>query len=505
MIMRLMACVTAGLLVCFAQDSKSERFKAPKIWDEKELADWGLPVAGINQRPHHYTEKEYYAAPVTNLRSYPVYHPDREPKGYMEWLKKQGAQSLIEDGKARTKEEWIKEGERVWEQMDLHVARTADPRALELIRDRQAIAREERHTKEGYLYDLRWVVESGGQVKLSVRECSACHNRVLADGSVVVGGQGNFPDVPAGELANILFADLPGPVSPGAKPPSAGEAAYAAVGVRWIKDDIHGRMKTMKDEEAQALVDADVPGTFARVNGSPYWTSKIPPLWETRHHRYLDHTGTHRNRGPADIARYAALVTTADDGSIGPHRFLSDYQRRIRVRYPDDALFALGMYISYGLKAPENPNKPSALSQAGEKVFGRAACLACHTPPAYTSGALMPVDGFTPPDSPVTKSLNILRSMRLGADPGVALKTRKGTGYYRVPSLRNVWARPLIEHSGSIASLEDWFDRKRLRPDYVPSGWKGPGVKTRAVPGHEFGMDLSAEDKRALIAFLRTL
>jgi hypothetical protein len=56
-----------------------------------------------------------------------------------------------------------------------------------------------------------------------------------------------------------------------------------------------------------------------------------------------------------------------------------------------------------------------------------------------------------------------------------------------------------------MTSLEDWFDPKRLRDDYVPSGWKGPGVKTRAVKGHEFGLDLSAADKRALIAFLKTL
>ena len=54
-------------------------------------------------------------------------------------------------------------------------------------------------------------------------------------------------------------------------------------------------------------------------------------------------------------------------------------------------------------------------------------------------------------------------------------------------------------------TLEDWFDPRRLRDGYVPTGWKTPGVKTRAVKGHEFGLKLSAKDKRALIAFLRTL
>jgi hypothetical protein len=56
-----------------------------------------------------------------------------------------------------------------------------------------------------------------------------------------------------------------------------------------------------------------------------------------------------------------------------------------------------------------------------------------------------------------------------------------------------------------VATLEDWFDLRRLRDDYVPTGFKGYGVKNRSVKGHEFGLTLSAEDKVALIAFLKTL
>jgi len=56
-----------------------------------------------------------------------------------------------------------------------------------------------------------------------------------------------------------------------------------------------------------------------------------------------------------------------------------------------------------------------------------------------------------------------------------------------------------------VATLEDFFDPKRLRDDYTPTGFKGYGVKTRAVKGHEFGLKLSADDKNALIAFLKTL
>jgi len=39
----------------------------------------------------------------------------------------------------------------------------------------------------------------------------------------------------------------------------------------------------------------------------------------------------------------------------------------------------------------------------------------------------------------------------------------------------------------------------------VLTGFKGHGVKTRAVTGHAFGLNLSPEDKKALIAFLKDL
>ena len=95
--------------------------------------------------------------------------------------------------------------------------------------------------------------------------------------------------------------------------------------------------------------------------------------------------------------------------------------------------------------------------------------------------------------------------VRVGTDPTLTMRTRRGTGYYKIPSLRGVWYRGPFEHSGSVATLEDWFDARRLRDDYVPTGFKGADVATRAVPGHRFGLALAAADKAALIAFLKTL
>ena len=60
-------------------------------------------------------------------------------------------------------------------------------------------------------------------------------------------------------------------------------------------------------------------------------------------------------------------------------------------------------------------------------------------------------------------------------------------------------------HDASITSLEELFDAARLSPDYQRKGWSPPGVKTGPVPGLEFLVRLSPEEKTALIAFLRSL
>ena len=115
----------------------------------------------------------------------------------------------------------------------------------------------------------------------------------------------------------------------------------------------------------------------------------------------------------------------------------------------------------------------------------------------------MPVRGFAVPEGD-RKRFAILPTW-IDTDPTLTLKTRRGTGYYKVPSLRGVWYRGPFEHNGSVATLEDWFDPQRLGDDYVPTGFRNVGVKSRAVAGHEYGLDLSEADRAALIAFLRTL
>jgi hypothetical protein len=83
----------------------------------------------------------------------------------------------------------------------------------------------------------------------------------------------------------------------------------------------------------------------------------------------------------------------------------------------------------------------------------------------------------------------------VGTDPELAMLSRRGTGYYKVPSLKGVWYRGPFGHGGGSPSLEDWLDAARV---------KGSSLR-RPVVGHEFGVRLTARDRTALIAFLKTL
>jgi hypothetical protein len=171
-------------------------------------------------------------------------------------------------------------------------------------------------------------------------------------------------------------------------------------------------------------------------------------------------------------------------------------------RYSDAQLYALARYL-YSLEPPPNPNRVTDLTRRGEAVFESQQCARCHTPPLYTNNRLIPAPGFRPPDDHLRR-FDVM-DVVIGTDPGLAPATRRGTGYYKVPSLEGVWYRGPFGHSGPVASLEDWFDPARVRDDYVPTGFRGAGGRPRAVPGHLFGLALSDEDRRALIAFLRTL
>lgn len=478
----------------------------PTTWDDAKVASTQTPLADPAASPKHVSADYYYQIPVRPIyKGYPVYEPSHEPAGYLEWLEQQEPVILWDDrGHApplRTEADWIAAGEIVFD------ASPGPNRFFRIEEVRNPVWYQKvgaRVSKDGVLPGLQYVVKTKGVIELGVLSCASCHTRVMPDGSILKGAQSNQPL--QRQAAYGMRTGLA----------ASSDAAQYTTQLRglfkslhsapWVRPDPEARLDTMSAAEIAGVLDAVPPGTSLRQGTNTFLPMQVPDLIGVKDRRYLDHTGLERHRSVGDFMRYAAmnqgLDLLASYGGFVPASVLQQPASQTRFRYSDEQLYALTLYV-YSLQPPPNPNAFDALAERGQKVFEREGCAMCHTPPLYTSNKLTPADGFQIPPEHL-KLYDILR-VSVRTDPTLALRTRRGTGYYKVPSLKGVWYREMFPHDGSCATLEDWFDPARLRDDYVPTGFKGYGIERRAVPGHEFGLRLSAEDKRALIAFLKTL
>jgi hypothetical protein len=468
----------------------------PKTWSEAELADWATPLAGINVRPAHMPSAEYYGLPEDNLKTWPVYLSGKEPSGYWEMLQRVGPKPMIEPDKLGTDVEWIEAGRTVFAQMDHLHLRTADPTLIEMVRRGDYLV----PLPDGTAANVRWVPTANG-VALGFLNCAGCHRSITPDGRVIDGAPSfalparrTGPPGPAivsraHQLQHYLDGAAPVHMPPG----PFGLWVYSAYGVPWLNDDVQTRLKDMTQAEFGTLLAVGLRGgAIPRWNGSVYYPTKVPDLIGIKDRKYIDHTGTHRNRGISDLMRYAALVSTAEATKFGPYEMSLPGSELPKVRRSDATLYALAMYIE-SLKPPANPNPFDEKARNGQKLFTREGCIGCHVPPLYTSNKLTVAKGFTiPKDHP---NLSDVLPISVETDPGLALKTRKGTGYYKVPSLKGVWYRGHYLHDGSAASLEEMFDPDRLKDSHVPGGYNPPGLTTRAIPGHRFGLNLNEEER----------
>jgi len=481
----------------------------PKVWDDAALSDWATPIAGLNLRPKHISAKEYYSLPEDNLRTYPVYAPGHEPEGYWKMLHRVGPKPLIEPGKLKSQADWVEAGRRVFDEADFIHMRTYDPRYVREVRSpNQAPARI---APDGTMPGMRWVPTERG-VALTFLNCSFCHTQYREDGTRITGApfKSIAPRPPetfrVWPIISRVMLDkgvLVGAPPFFMKSLPIGTRLYQAYGVPWRDDETNERLKRLTQSEYEALDLAfRASGGIARWNGSLFYPAKIPDLIGVKDRKYFDATGTHQHRGIADLMRYAALISFADTTEFGPHKMIGSATMRLKARMPDAALYALALYI-YSLQSPPNPNPFNEQAEAGQKLFQREGCVQCHVPPLYTSNKLTPAEGFTKPKD-LPASLDVL-PFSVGTDPGLALKTRKGTGFYKVPSLKGAWYRGHYLHDGSVASLEEMFDPGRTKDDHLPGGWRPLGTSRRAIHGHEFGLDLTDEEREQLIAFLKTL
>lgn len=456
----------------------------PTAWDEAALASMQTPLRDPARTPKPMASGTYNRLPILTIyKTYPVYAPGREPAGYMERLLQAEPEIAFDPARLHTPAEWAKAGEAIFD------APTFFQKPSQMAAGPQWFpAAGVPVAADGTYPFSRYVIRKKGDVELGGNSCAVCHTRVMPDGTVLKGAQGNFP------VERVLSVSLRALAGQGTGDMMVAQflkpllrSFYAAP---WIAPDPWKKVAGMSLEEL-AAVWSQVPAGVMMRDGSTFDASpQIPDLIGIRDRRYLNHTGTILHRSIGDLMRYAALAQGAEAGSSwGDFRLVEDLPP-FAVRYTDEALFALAQYL-YSLAPPANPNHADAQSRAGRVVFEREGCGGCHTAPLYTNNRLTPADGFEIPKSGVADVMPV----RVGTDPELAMLSRRGTGYYKVPSLKGVWYRGPLGHGGTSPTLEDWLDAARLTG----------GESRKPSPGHEFGLRLTARDKSAMIAFLKTL
>jgi hypothetical protein len=466
------------------------------MWNDNEMARLEVPLSHATFSPKHVSAEYYYQIPIRPIfRSYAVYAPGREPAGYFESLQQKDPEQIRIEASEVRNDDWMKFGEVVFQaptSYDCCVVKLEDVRSEDWYQRTGAPV-----AGDGTLPYVTYVIRQRGKVELGTFSCGFCHTRVMTDGTVIRGAQGNLPFDriwaywmrKRETAANMLPAHL----GLFAKPWQADAAAP---------------YRSLTLDDYAALHEVIPPGVIARHRSSVLDPVQVPDLIGVQNRRYLDRSGLQTHRSIVDLMRYGALNQGGDDlasfgGFIPSGKNNAELPSAIsQRRYSDDHLYALARYL-YALTPPPNPNKSGPLTDQGRRIFEREACGACHTPPLYTNNRLLPVRGYDVPAA--DRARYDIAPRVIDTDPVLTLDTRRGTGYYKVPSLLGVWYRGPFQHSGRVQTLEDWFDVRRLSGDYHPTGFRGLDDKPVPVPGHEFGVRLGEEDKRALIAFLKTL
>ncbi len=161
----------------------------------------------------------------------------------------------------------------------------------------------------------------------------------------------------------------------------------------------------------------------------------------------LHHAATLRNGRVALAVRIETLIITGMGEAVRP-------PRKITAAL---AVYLRSLAPRAALPSPSTP---------GAAVFDKV-CARCHGGEGLTGEAV---------DLAV-----------VGTDPAVGLSAERTTGRYRVPSLRGVGDRHRLFASGDVEDVDEL-----LRPG-------------RAAKGHQFGLDLSAADRQALLSYLHAL
>jgi hypothetical protein len=202
----------------------------------------------------------------------------------------------------KTKADWIKAGESVFDaarfyDFSLPVEGVRDPTWYRKTGTPEG--------KDGTIPFGRCVVRRKGAVELGNLSCAMCHTRVMEDGSILKGAQGNFPfdrSIGFGIRAVAVARN---------RPPNLLELARAnelsLYATPWLRPDPSVRFAEMSLDEIASAREAIPPGVQARHRTSSFYPAQVPDLIGVKNRHYLDRTGLQQHRGIVDLMRYAAL------------------------------------------------------------------------------------------------------------------------------------------------------------------------------------------------------
>ena len=82
------------------QEPKINRSVIPKTWDLQAIDAFQMQLADPKVSTKLISSSYYYSIPVRPIyKSYDVYRPDREPRGYMDQLKRKEPQVIFDSSK----------------------------------------------------------------------------------------------------------------------------------------------------------------------------------------------------------------------------------------------------------------------------------------------------------------------------------------------------------------------------------------------------------------------
>ncbi len=316
--------------------------------------------------------------------------------------------------------------------------------------------------------------------------CALCHVGELPDGRVWLGA-------PNSELLFGAFRN--------------------AVNERWVAAGNASLVSELSEMKAEVLG----PGrTNAESASYPQAVpADFPPYWNMGEQSHFNYLGTGRE---ARTEIYFSIFTF---GAGDPN------DEEALVPFPPPQRTTPVVMFYEFLQPPEGPAEDPDLVAMGEALFTRERCNECHNPDNLADNGIIPFDeegverfpgddDAFPEGTIATSALHRILIEEGGGDGGrdrliqFIVRNRLAVGTsdgYRTSQLAGVWATAPYLHNGSVPTLEDL-----LRPaDERPVTFERHGftvdttVGGNSNEGHEFGTDITDEERTALAAYLRTL